>query len=325
MGKFLVIALLSLVTILSAAPSIYNVKQVTTPPTIDGDLSDWSGTTYLLDTLHSDTNCFFRVFTANKSMYDLTVPWTSDAINGNLYMGWDQTKVYFAVEVFNDARYTGTTCAATCEAITINTGNGGRVNIKINNSLMTQGLQLSEHAVATKGDKNLPVYEASVNRTIFDRYNNGSFRVAIGFEEMSPSGTDTIVFYYMIFGGEYNGAKNDINGNPWDVSSKYPTYKLEGFSSVESKPVMAGNPELVASPNPFSPKTDISFNPGNNGQLQIIGLQGNIVRTFNVGKNDSKVSWNGTDGNGNSVSQGIYLVHLVRNGKTLKSRLMLVK
>ncbi len=83
-------------------------------------------------------------------------------------------------------------------------------------------------------------------------------------------------------------------------------------------------------PNPFNPETQIAFSLKNRTQvsLQIYNLRGQKVRTlvnsvYPTGQN--KVTWNGTDDNGNQVPSGIYLYRMDADKQTQTKKMVLLK
>jgi len=70
-----------------------------------------------------------------------------------------------------------------------------------------------------------------------------------------------------------------------------------------------------AFPNPFKPKTEIQFDLQNpeNAVVNILTLEGRVVRELlnaHLSSGTHRVSWEGTDNEGNNVSSGIYLYQI---------------
>ena len=87
---------------------------------------------------------------------------------------------------------------------------------------------------------------------------------------------------------------------------------------------------LPARPNPFNPKTEISFTLRQPGKvsLAIYNLRGQRVRqlldeTCTTGTH--KLEWAGTDDNDRVVPSGVYLARMQADGSNLSQRLLLVK
>jgi hypothetical protein len=103
----------------------------------------------------------------------------------------------------------------------------------------------------------------------------------------------------------------------WGMSNEDP---------IEVMPVA----NLSSYPNPFSQKTDISFelNKAQDVSLKIYNLKGQLVRDLSSGsfaKGTHKISWDGRDNSGSAVSHGIYFSKLEADGKTLTRKLLRTK
>ena len=76
-------------------------------------------------------------------------------------------------------------------------------------------------------------------------------------------------------------------------------------------------------PNPFNESTIIAFKVPQNEVdadvlLKIFDMQGNEIRTLFNGRLLSRnytLRWDGTDDNGNRISQGVYIYQLIINDK----------
>jgi len=80
-------------------------------------------------------------------------------------------------------------------------------------------------------------------------------------------------------------------------------------------------------PNPFSQKTDISFDLSKSGpaKLSIYNLKGQLVRAISTGtldKGTHSLSWDGTDLNGHSVAPGVYYIRLESSGTALTRKVL---
>ena len=69
-----------------------------------------------------------------------------------------------------------------------------------------------------------------------------------------------------------------------------------------------------AYPNPFkasgSTSIELSLKVGETGTLTILNLNGQVVRSYNVGEGSHTINWNGTDANGTACSSGVYFYKL---------------
>jgi len=107
---------------------------------------------------------------------------------------------------------------------------------------------------------------------------------------------------------------------------------IAGFSTklTEVTDPMNNSVALQNSPNPFVTKTLISFNIGtqNTYSLAIYDLFGNLVKTLaneNMSSGPHNIIWDGTNDNGNFVSNGVYVYRLVGGNLSVSNRLVLSK
>jgi flagellar hook assembly protein FlgD len=83
-------------------------------------------------------------------------------------------------------------------------------------------------------------------------------------------------------------------------------------------------------PNPFNPKTTISYQIAEAGQasLEIYDTMGRRVRSLvdeYVGAGSHAVDWDGRDDQGRSLVSGVYLYRLRVGGHSISRRALLVK
>ncbi|MBT7310546.1 T9SS type A sorting domain-containing protein, partial [bacterium] len=83
-------------------------------------------------------------------------------------------------------------------------------------------------------------------------------------------------------------------------------------------------------PNPFNPRTQISFTMPSAGHasVQVLNLRGQLVSTLldnSVDVGDYTLQWNGLDDNGRSVPSGVYLVRATGAGNINISKVVLAK
>ncbi len=84
------------------------------------------------------------------------------------------------------------------------------------------------------------------------------------------------------------------------------------------------------SPNPFNPKTVISFTVAREGQgnLRVFNLRGELVRTLRDGTfaaGDQSIEWDGRGDNGVMAGSGVYLYRLQVGNEVASRRMMLLK
>jgi hypothetical protein len=83
-------------------------------------------------------------------------------------------------------------------------------------------------------------------------------------------------------------------------------------------------------PNPFNPVTSIPVKVSESGSvlLQVIDVQGRVVRTLHQGHlsaGTQNFSWDGTDNSGAAVASGIYMSQLISTLGTQSQRMVLLK
>lgn len=87
---------------------------------------------------------------------------------------------------------------------------------------------------------------------------------------------------------------------------------------------------LTNFPNPFNPKTKISFNLSESGKVKLViyNIKGQKIKTLADSYFETSthsVIWNGEDDNNNSVSSGVYFYILTTSSKTFAKRMLLLK
>ncbi|HQB98589.1 MAG TPA: T9SS type A sorting domain-containing protein, partial [Candidatus Cloacimonadota bacterium] len=83
-------------------------------------------------------------------------------------------------------------------------------------------------------------------------------------------------------------------------------------------------------PNPFNPKTGISFSlpEGGNTSLKIFNLKGQLVRILYNGfmePGNHSLVWNGKDDSGSDIGSGVYLYRLDSPAGTKTRKMVLSK
>jgi hypothetical protein len=69
----------------------------------------------------------------------------------------------------------------------------------------------------------------------------------------------------------------------------------------------------ISSPNPFSTNTTIKFNStyfSSKAKLNIYTINGILIKQYSI-FNKSAITWNGTDANGKTLANGVYLYHII--------------
>jgi hypothetical protein len=89
-----------------------------------------------------------------------------------------------------------------------------------------------------------------------------------------------------------------------------------------------GTHELQVTPNPFNPRTVVSFDvrAGERGSVRVYNLRGELVRSLHEGEFQSQeFAWNGLDDRGAPVSSGVYVVRAVAGGDQVSRKVALVR
>ncbi len=108
-------------------------------------------------------------------------------------------------------------------------------------------------------------------------------------------------------------------------------YESPGYTGCEEElNSPASDLQLANYPNPFNPSTTICYSVPKDGEvsINIYNAKGQLVKTLvNEQKNLGihSVVWNGNDNNGNKVSSGIYFTRIIADGKTLTSKMLMLK
>ena len=101
-----------------------------------------------------------------------------------------------------------------------------------------------------------------------------------------------------------------------------------GDNNTDTSPALSLS--LSNYPNPFNPTTTIKYSVPKDGdvKIRIYNTKGQLVTTL-VNEQKSlgthNVVWNGIDDNGNKVSSGLYFTRIVADGKTLTSKMLMLK
>jgi len=88
---------------------------------------------------------------------------------------------------------------------------------------------------------------------------------------------------------------------------------------------------LRAVPNPFNPRTEISFSVPRQGhvRVEVVGVDGRVVKVLHdaiTSAGSHSVIWSGNDLNGRSASSGVYFARVVLNGMPIRTaRLLMIK
>ncbi len=155
----------------------------------------------------------------------------------------------------------------------------------------------------------------------------------------------------MLFAGYQNGHRvgklgllfyNDFS---WGANVLNPPYHPEpdggevmfmelqiGYGGVTDDPGQTPAPAILAQnwPNPFNPRTSISFELLQAGpaRLDIFDLRGRAVKTLldkELGTGTHSLDWDGTDSRGAPVASGVYFYRLSAGGASSSRKMLLLK
>lgn len=106
----------------------------------------------------------------------------------------------------------------------------------------------------------------------------------------------------------------DGSGNPADTAAFILTFRVETTSKIR---------DLAPYPNPFAAATDLTFNltgqsMPDEGSVRIYTVAGRLIREISIGAGQVRtgfnaIHWDGRDGDGDDVANGVYLAVLKLN------------
>ena len=100
--------------------------------------------------------------------------------------------------------------------------------------------------------------------------------------------------------------------------------------AADSPPTRPSVGNVSASPNPFNPRTNISFrlSQAQDVQVKVYGLRGDLIQTLNAGSlaaGEHSLSWQGVDQAGRTVGSGVYFAVIQGELDTHRLKLTLLK
>lgn len=166
-------------------------------------------------------------------------------------------------------------------------------------------------------------------------YNDAAFD--LGLEDALsgiPHSADTLVVAWFADGGGWQGSSGSVI-NPdesWAIDNVVVRID-EGSVSVPHQPVVSRDPveNLVSYPNPFNPRTTISFDLGQRStvSLRVFDATGRVVRTLleqrGLTEGEHEITWDGCSREGRALPSGTYIYRLESNGQVALGRMTLVR
>lgn len=130
-----------------------------------------------------------------------------------------------------------------------------------------------------------------------------------------------------------NGSYSYYISSVYDYGESLPTDTVNvqiNVADFNNSEIAIQKYTLTNYPNPFNPETTISFHVNAellaDAEVSIFNLKGQRIKRYQIPSHLSSVIWNGTDFNNKPVASGVYLYHLVIEGKVYaKNKMILMK
>lgn len=150
---------------------------------------------------------------------------------------------------------------------------------------------------------------------------------------------DNVLFYDYIETGVTTGGRMYVAGAP-GIHVQNATVRLDDLvlascantptDAPEVIPVPSPALDVVVAPNPFNPTTRIQLQLARAGHVRatVFDAAGRAVRTLadeDFAAGSSSLQWNGTNGEGRSMSSGVYFLRVQTAGEARTQRLVLLK
>lgn len=178
--------------------------------------------------------------------------------------------------------------------------------------------------------------DAVAQASVIYRANDGAWQSlpmsALGGDEYAaaiPGQPYTTIVDYYIEAVSTNGVtKRDPD--TLLTGEEFHTFVVTGSTGARDEVAAAVTALHEAAPNPFNPRTTISFTLGQDGPVSLVvfDARGRQVRTLQQGTLEAgphRVVWDGRDGSGLEVGSGVYLYRLQADDATLQGKMMLVR
>ncbi len=126
--------------------------------------------------------------------------------------------------------------------------------------------------------------------------------------------------------GQFYGELSILSNDP-DTPELLILLTAECLTDADDDLISTTNKLIGNYPNPFNPSTTISFELDTENtedtKLMIYNLRGQKVKEFSNLRNQTSITWNGTDDNNQPVSSGIYF-YKMKSGNFEKTKKMIL-
>jgi hypothetical protein len=166
-------------------------------------------------------------------------------------------------------------------------------------------------------------FNATGNHSWSQRFGNWERQYG---SSVAIDGSNNVVVVGTLTGATDFGAGPLVSAGEEDIFVAKFGASLTGVSNTFT----AERPYVRANPNPFNPRTALTYYVPESGfaSLQIYDVQGRLVNTLYSGTKqagENVAVWDGVDTHGNSVASGIYFVRLQSPGETATTKIVLLK
>jgi len=196
--------------------------------------------------------------------------------------------------------------------------------------------------------------DANIWRTLNGNPLNWGQNNLIGTDPLFSGSDPTLPSYYYLFADEEHGYSPAIDAGTMDIDTlplgyavpEYDAfgynrlfgngidigcYESQGYTGVEDDELTAiGRLQLYNYPNPFNPVTSIKYDLAESSlvRMDIFNVKGQLVKTLlnqEMLAGTHSVIWDGKDGQGRSVSSGVYFYRMSLPNKVLTNKMLLLK
>jgi hypothetical protein len=110
----------------------------------------------------------------------------------------------------------------------------------------------------------------------------------------------------------------------WDDFVSRTEYTWEQYTAIEDDTEIPVALSLSAYPNPFASSVNITLQSKSNAPVKaaVYNLKGQLIKSLG---NSKSLTWDGTDTNNQSVSNGIYFIKAEQDGRTVSSKVIRIK